>query len=149
MRRLAFVLSLVAVLPAAHAGQKTVRDFESDVAGRAPSGFTFARTGKGAAGAWRAVSVDGAPSGKNVLAQLDVDPTSDRFAIAALRTPSAADLRLSVRCRMVAGAVDRACGVVFRYLSAKSYYVARANDLEDNMRLYHVVGGRRTQIASW
>jgi hypothetical protein len=149
MRKLALVATLVAVLPAAHAGERTAHDFEGHAPGRVPSGFAFARTGKGSVGAWRAVAVDGAPSGKKVLAQLDVDPTSDRFAIAALRTPSAADLRLSVRCRMVGGAVDRACGVVFRYQSPKSYYVARANDLEDNVRLYHVVGGRRTQIGSW
>ncbi|MFL5411943.1 MAG: hypothetical protein ACJ79D_11255 [Myxococcales bacterium] len=30
-----------------------------------------------------------------------------------------------------------------------NYYVARANALEDNVRLYHVVRGKRSQFAGW
>ncbi len=54
-----------------------------------------------------------------------------------------------VRCAAIAGSVDRACGIVFRYRNADNYYVARANALENNIRLYRVVGGRREQIANW
>jgi len=36
---------------------------------------------------------------------------------------------------------------MFRVKDANNYYVARANALENNVNLYHVVGGVRTQIA--
>jgi hypothetical protein len=56
---------------------------------------------------------------------------------------------LSVTCKPVAGKVDQACGLVFRYRDENNYYLTRANALEDNVRLYYVKDGRRTQIAGW
>jgi hypothetical protein len=38
---------------------------------------------------------------------------------------------------------------VWRYADANNYYVARANALEHNIRLYHVKNGTRKQFASW
>jgi len=43
--------------------------------------------------------------------------------------------------------VDRAGGLVFRLKDANNYYIVRANALEDNYRLYHVVNGSRRQFA--
>jgi hypothetical protein len=58
-------------------------------------------------------------------------------------------LALNVRCRVLQGEVDQAVGLVFRWKGPDDYYVTRANALEDNVRLYHVRGGRRTTLASW
>jgi hypothetical protein len=44
--------------------------------------------------------------------------------------------------------VDQVCGLVFRYQGERAYYVARANAVEDNIRLYTVTNGRRAQIAT-
>ena len=63
--------------------------------------------------------------------------------------PELKDLRLEVRCKPVSGKTDEACGLVFRYRDPDDYYVARANALEDNVNLYHVVKGRRRQIKGW
>ena len=49
----------------------------------------------------------------------------------------------------MSGKVDQACGLVFRYRDENNYYLTRANALEDNVRLYHVVNGRRRQFAGW
>jgi hypothetical protein len=57
------------------------------------------------------------------------------------------DLELSVRLKPVSGQVDRAGGLVFRLKDANNYYIIRANVLEDNYRLYHVVAGKRRQFA--
>jgi hypothetical protein len=38
---------------------------------------------------------------------------------------------------------------VFRFRDADNYYVTRANALENNVRLYHVVKGDRQQFAGW
>jgi hypothetical protein len=43
----------------------------------------------------------------------------------------------------VAGRVD---GIAVRVVDADNYYVVRANALEDNVRFYRVVKGRREQI---
>jgi hypothetical protein len=91
----------------------------------------------------------GAPSGAHVLAQLDQDDTDYRFPIAVADTPLMRDGSVSVRCKPVSGRVDQACGLVFRYRDADNYYVARANALENNVRLYHVLKGDRQQFAGW
>jgi hypothetical protein len=52
-----------------------------------------------------------------------------------------------VKFKAVSGEVDRAAGMVFRLKDANNYYIVRANALEGNYRLYHVVKGRRVQFA--
>lgn len=56
-----------------------------------------------------------APTSPNILAQEDSDRTDFRFPVAVAEHPSVADAVVSVRCQMVSGRVDRACGIVFRY----------------------------------
>jgi hypothetical protein len=122
--------------------------FDSDAPGSAPPGFAFGRTGSGAPGRWLVKVEVGSPSGANVLAQLDADNTSFRFPVAVATAPRARDVRVSVRCKVVAGRVDQACGLVARYADQNNYLVTRANALENNVRLYTVKGGRRDQLAS-
>jgi hypothetical protein len=45
------------------------------------------------------------------------------------------------------GQVDEAGGIAVRLSTPVDYYVARANALEDNVRFYRVVKGRRQQLA--
>ena len=44
------------------------------------------------------------------------------------------------------GKVDQAGGIAIRLADADNYYVVRANALEDNVRFYRVVKGRREQL---
>src|SRR5262249_18761424 len=134
----------------AHAGGGPTKwSFDADKPDAPPSGFTFGRTGQGAEGKWLVKAVPDAPSPGNVLAQTDGDTTDYRFPVAVADAPALKDLRLSVKCKPVAGKGDQGCGLVFRFKDADNYYVARANALEDNVRLYHVVKGRRVQFAGW
>lgn len=146
-------LALVSDATAAHAQQERAHvrqwDFEDSREGSAPSGFSFAKTGSGRLGQWVVTTQPDATSGTNVLAQVDPDPTDFRFPIAVVDELLLTDLRLSVRCKPVSGNVDQACGLVFRYQDENNYYVTRANALEQNIRLYHVVKGKRQQFASW
>jgi hypothetical protein len=123
-------------------------NFDTDKPGEAPKGFEFGRTGQGAPSKWVVQAEKDAPSGPNVLVQTDTDSTDYRFAI-AYTGPEMKDLRLSVKCKPVAGKVDQGCGLVFRLKDADNYYVTRANALEDNVRLYHVVKGSRRQFGGW
>lgn len=125
------------------------RSFDDDALNAAPGGFSYGRTGGGRVGRWIVYGEEGAPKGAHVLAQLDTDDTDDRFPVAVLNEPVLKDVRLSVRCKMVSGRVDQACGLVARYLDENNYFVTRANALEDNIRLYAVRDGTRRQLASW
>jgi hypothetical protein len=123
-------------------------DFEQDSPDGPPKGFEFGRTGEGRPGKWVVVAQEGAPGGKHVLVQQDADDTDYRFAV-AFTGPELKDLHLSVRCKPISGKVDQGCGLVWRLKDADNYYVARANALEGNVRLYYVKKGKRHQIASW
>ena len=124
-------------------------NFELDAVGSLPAGFSFAKSESGKPGRWTVRSVDDAPSGRNVLVQSDADRSEDRFLMAVADRPKLRDVRVSVRCKPIAGNVDQACGIVFRYQSATDYYLARSNALEGNVRLYHVRSGQRRQLANW
>ena len=104
--------------------------------------FEFAKTGDGKPGEWSIVGGD-APS----LAQTSTDTTDNRFPLAIYRPFSARDVDVSTRFLPVAGKVDQAGGLVIRLTSANDYYVVRANALEDNVRFYRVVAGRREMLA--
>jgi hypothetical protein len=59
----------------------------------------------------------------------------------------ARDVEVRVRFKPVSGKVDQAAGLVVRLRDPDNYYIARANALEDNVRLYKVVDGKRQQSA--
>jgi hypothetical protein len=139
----------MAVLAQGAAAGKTY-SFDQDAAGKPPAGFSLARTKNiGKAGIWVVEAQKDAPSGGKALAQVDKDETNARYPLAVAGEDAPADLRLSVKCKAVSGEVDQACGLVFRYKDANNYYITRSNVLEENVRLYHVKDGKRTQFATW
>jgi hypothetical protein len=78
------------------------------------------------------------------------DATVDPWAVALVAGPrrAIADGKVSVRFRLISGREDQAAGVIVRARDAKSYYLARANGLEGNLRLYSMKDGNRSQLAS-
>ena len=129
------------------AGKGASYNFDNASPGNLPSNFATARTGGGEMGSWAILSDNTAPSKPNVLAQTSTDSTDYRFPIAVLNDGVFKDLELSVKFKPVNGSVDEAGGLVFRYRDENNYYLVRANALENNYRLYHVVNGRREQFA--
>jgi 3-keto-disaccharide hydrolase len=123
--------------------------FDTDRVDFPPTRMSFTKTGRGRAGRWVVRADVTAPSAPNVLAQTDTDDTDYRFPIAVLAEPTAANVRVRVRCKPVSGRVDRACGIVVRYKDESNYYVTRANALEGNIRFYVVERGKRKQLASF
>jgi len=109
--------------------------------------FTLWRTGQGDAGEWTLVA-DPTAAGGRAIAQVSKDRTDYRFPLAVYKPYSGKDLELSVRFKPVAGTVDEAGGIAVRLSTPGDYYVARANALEDNVRFYRVVKGKRQQLAS-
>jgi len=133
--------------PSQAAGASFTYNFDSDTVGAMPPKFHGARTGQGAESKWEVTADPTAPSRPNVVAQTSTDKTDYRFPLLIADEGSFKDLELSVRFKAVSGNVDRAGGLVFRLKDANNYYIVRANALEDNYRLYHVVDGSRRQFA--
>ena len=146
--RIGFVLSLLTGMGLLAAqGGKTIFNFDHDTAGTSPAGFTSYASGGGPAGKWIVREMSDAPSPKNVVVQSDADATDYRFPILIAEQGEYGDLDLSVRGKPLAGKVDQGIGLVFRFRDPKSYYIIRANALENNFRLYRMVNGRRLQFA--
>jgi hypothetical protein len=122
-------------------------DFEQVAVGALPTGFSTAVTGGGGLAAWAVVEDSTAPSGGRVLAQMSTDKTSSRFPLCVYDPLTAKDVQVSVQFKPVSGTVDQAAGLVVRFRDKDNYYIVRANALEDNVRLYKVERGKRTQFA--
>ena len=136
------VLTCLLALAVAHAASRTL-DFNQDAIDQPPKGFEFGHTaGVGRPGKW-IVQAEGS---NKFLAQTDADSTRSRFPVAVLSDLSAADVDLSVRFKPVSGRVDQAAGLVWRYQDENNYYIVRANALEDNVVLYKVQNGKRTDL---
>jgi 3-keto-disaccharide hydrolase len=119
-------------------------DFADDTVGQPPKGFQFGHTANaGAPGKW----IIQAEGPNKYLVQTDADSTRSRFPVAVLTDVSAADVDLSVRFKPVSGRVDQAAGLVWRYRDQDNYYLVRANALEDNVVVYKVENGKRTDLA--
>jgi hypothetical protein len=117
-------------------------DFEDSGPGAPPIGFSMAVTNGGDPGRW----VVEADEGNRVLVQRSTDRTNGRFPLCVFDGVSASDVSVSVRIRPIAGEVDRAGGLVFRYRDRDNYYLVRANALEGNVVLYKVERGKRTDL---
>jgi hypothetical protein len=148
MRILVLTLSLlsgVAPMPSLAQSQTVLVDIGAMPVGAAPIGFQFGRTGNGPAGQWVVVEDPTAERGK-AIAQVSPDRTDYRFPLAISQPLSAKDVEVTVRFKPVSGRVDQAGGIAVRVTSSDDYYVVRANALENNVRFYRVVRGRREQI---
>ena len=110
-----------------------------------PVGFQFARTGQGDLGRWIVVSDETAFAGR-AIEQSSTDRTDYRFPLAIVDSVVAKNVDVSLRFKPVAGHVDQAGGIAVRVIDGDNYYVVRGNALEDNVRFYRVVKGRRQQI---
>jgi|SRR5262245_42279597 hypothetical protein len=86
------------------------------------------------------------PSGdRQVLAQtVETQP----WAVAVLEDKKFSDVDVSVRFRPVSGREDASGGIIFRARDGQNYLLVRANALENNFRLYTMVNGKRSTIAS-
>jgi hypothetical protein len=142
------ILSPCAMYAIADAPKSAVNwDFEDATVGKLPKGWSAAKMGDGEGSVWKIVEDKTAPQGSKVLAQTAESP-GPLFNLCVADDKEFKDVELSVSFKAEKGKTDQGGGLVWRYLNANNYYVARMNPLEDNFRLFKVVNGKRTQIAS-
>lgn len=127
------------------AGTPTARaesvSFEGDAAGAAPTGWVCGSTGGGAP-RWTVENETVTPDARKVLQQSGSAP----FPWCVKQGTSFADGVVEVRFKPLAGREDQAGGIVWRWKDGDTYYVCRANALENNVSLYYTEGGRRRTI---
>lgn len=125
----------------AMSAQADVINFDKDVAGTLPEGWTAGVTGTGSH-RWTVEAEPAAPSPPHVLKQSG----RGEFPWCVRKAALLADGFVEVRFKPVSGREDQAGGVVWRWKDGQSYYVARANALENNVSLYYTEVGRRKTI---
>jgi hypothetical protein len=130
----------VALMAAPLVAQTTKVDFEKDQIGKPPAGWTATRTGTGEA-KWTIERDDTAPSKSNVLKQSG----QATYPVCIKDDTNIKDGFVEVKFKAISGKGDQAGGVIWRAEDSNSYYVARANALEDNVTIYDTVNGRRTE----
>lgn len=143
--KLHVALFVLAILGGISMNAQTI-NFDKDKEGQVPSGFSTALTGKGKPGVWKVIKDESAPSATKVLAQMDMDKTDYRFPLCVYDAVSAKDVDVSVKFKTIKGNEDQAAGIVWRYKDNNNYYIVRANALEDNVVLYKVEKGKRTDL---
>jgi hypothetical protein len=121
--------------------------FTAETLGAPPPNFEFGRTGGGGPGRW-AVVRDEKADGGYAVEQQSQDPTDLRFPLAIYRPFSGKNVDVQIRFKAISGKIDRAGGIAVRLTTPNDYYVVRANALEDNVRFYRVVAGRREELGT-
>ena len=146
MTRTAFTLLGLLVFMSAEPARAETITFAAAAGGEPPAAFEFFRTGQGSPGKWTIVQDQSAESGW-ALEQSSADKTDYRFPLAVYKPFDGTNVDVQIRFKPVSGTVDQAGGIVVRYLSPDNYYVVRANALENNVRFYRVVKGKRSSSA--
>lgn len=124
--------------------------FDDVAAGSLPSGFAADATRRvGPLATWEVAPSPGAPSGGTALSLSYANHKSyDSFNLCWNRGLAFRDGSITVRLCARSGKEDQGGGLLWRAQGPDDYYVARLNPLEGNLRLYHVLGGNRTMLAS-
>lgn len=150
MMRTVFVVLLCATLvPMVLAQESKIHlTFTKEQVDTLPDRWESAKTGEGEGSVWKVVADPSAPSGSGyVLAQIAEEPKRF-FNLAVVKKSRFLDGEVSIRLKSVKGVIDQGGGVVWRYQDANNYYICRYNPLETNIRVYKVIEGKRTQLAT-
>ena len=121
----------------------TIFSFINYVTDKKPTGWSQYFTGKkGESPNWKIVDDDG----NKVLAQLSEDNPNYHFNEIVFDGFEVRNVELEVKIKGVRGKMDQGGGFVWRFIDVDNYYVVRANPLEDNVVLYKVEDGKRTDL---
>ena len=101
------------------------------------------------AGDWEIIKVPEAMSPPHVFAQLRNKGAEHNYNLVLVQGTTASNLDLSVSFRAVSGKADMGGGLIWRAKDDRNYYLARANPLEQNIRVYHVVHGVRKMLKNY
>jgi hypothetical protein len=114
-------------------------NFDHEQPGTLPSEFSIGTLFDGrTAGDWQVLATERAKSHPHVLAQLMAKGAEHAYKVVLLKEVIAADLNLAVSFLPIQGQADMGGGLIWRAADDRNYYLARANPLEQNIRVYRV-----------
>ncbi|SRR6266542_3616704 len=145
------LVACVLAAPPLQAGEGKARTFRfaKGEVGKVPDGWKAAQTNKGAnSSIWKVVADETAPSKSGFALAQTAESPSAVFNLCVADGTNYKDVEVSVAFKAIRGKKDQGGGIVWRYQDANNYYVARMNPLEDNYRVYKVVGGKRIELQS-
>jgi hypothetical protein len=136
----AIAASLALLLAAAHA-QVVTRTFDDDTAGSPPSGFVFASARQQGPGRWL---VRGDAPTQYYVVHPGEASAAGGFSLAVLEPPHPAQMRASVRLKLVDG--ERVGGIVWRYQDPENFHLAALDLRLQEVALYRVSRGNRIRL---
>jgi hypothetical protein len=116
-------------------------DFENYTQDELPQNWTQSYIGSGDT-QWKVID----DKGNKVMAQLYSDNPGHHYNAVVNDSINLKNMTLSVRLKGISGRHDQGGGFIWRCQDKDNYYVVRANPLEDNMVLYKVENGKRTDL---
>ena len=140
-QRFSLLALSIAMVLTASAAFGASENFDAVKPGTLPEDWTCGVTGKGSP-VWKVEADATAPSQPNVLKQSG----SGTFPWCVKQSVRITDGVVEVKIKPLAGREDQAGGLIWRFKGGDTYYLARANALENNVSLYHVEKGRRITI---
>ena len=87
--------------------------------------------------------------GTHVLGQLLGKGAEHAYKVVLVQGTTATDLDLRVSFLPISGKADMGGGLIWRAADDRNYYLARANPLEQNIRVYRVVKGVRHMLENF
>jgi hypothetical protein len=138
------------VVQAETASSEQLWDFDREQPGTLPSEFSIGTLFDGRpAGDWQVLATDRAKSPPYVLAQLMAKGAEHAYKVLLSKEVIASDLNLEVSFLPIQGKADMGGGLIWRAADDRNYYLARANPLEQNIRVYRVVKGVRHMLENF
>src|SRR5690348_1887838 len=124
--------------------------FDADPPEALPSGFQVGTLFDGRpAGEWKVLKTDRAKSHPSVLGQLMGKGAEHAYKMLLINETQSSDVELQVSFLPIAGKADMGGGLIWRATDDRNYYLARANPLEQNIRIYRVVKGVRHMLQNF
>ncbi|TKB59160.1 MAG: hypothetical protein E8D49_09600 [Nitrospira sp.] len=124
--------------------------FDRGQPGTLPSEFSIGKLYDGRmAGEWQILATERAKSPPHVLAQLMAKGAEHAYKITLIKGIVASDLNLQVSFLPIQGQADMGGGLIWRAADDRNYYLARANPLEQNIRVYRVENGIRHLLENF
>jgi len=144
-------LALGAVVAQAEtAASQQLWDFDREQPGVLPSQFSIGTLFDGRpAGDWQVLATERAKSPPHVLAQLMAKGAEHAYKVMLIKEVIASDLNLEVSFLPIQGQADMGGGLIWRAADDRNYYLARANPLEQNIRVYRVANGIRHLLQNF
>jgi hypothetical protein len=125
-------------------------NFDAEQPGTLPGEFSIGTMFDGrSAGDWQVLATDRAKSPPHVLAQLMAKGAEHAYKITLVKEILTSDLNLEVSFLPISGKADMGGGLIWRATDDRNYYLARANPLEQNIRVYRVENGIRHLLENF